>query len=92
MNDDVTWYARFPKGDIPGVSYETPPGLDVKGLPGYGSVPEARLSESDSYLLWSDSLLWSDTGGGVSRCSTREARRQHANAGFVAVQADSRDT
>jgi hypothetical protein len=47
--NDLAWYRRF--GDVPGISYETPEGLSVKRLPGFGAAPAVhRLGDSES--LW----------------------------------------
>ncbi len=34
------WYVRF--GDIPGVEYSMPPGIDARRLPGFGLTPEVQ--------------------------------------------------
>lgn len=54
MLNDLTWYRRF--GDVPGVSYETPEGLTVERLPGFGASPEIRRYEGVP-----DSLEWGNT-------------------------------
>jgi hypothetical protein len=38
--DDKTWFLRF--GEIPGVSWTTPPGIDRRQIPGHDAAPESR--------------------------------------------------
>ena len=67
MVNDVHWYRCF--GVIPGVSYATPAGIEVKSLPGYGRTPEVRHIESKSVPGYEpssrfepfDILSWGDT-------------------------------
>lgn len=50
--DDNTWFPRF--GDIPGVSWATPPGIDCRQIRGHDAVPETQDWDSDS--VWWPSL------------------------------------
>lgn len=52
MVNDVHWYRCF--GVIPGVSYATPPGVEVKSLQGYGRTPEVHNFETFDSLSWGD--------------------------------------
>lgn len=55
----VRWFRRF--GDIPGVTYETPSGLDPKKLPGYGVVPKIDVFEFEGKRR--QTLSWPGYGG-----------------------------
>lgn len=67
MVNDVHWYRCF--AVIPGISYATPPGVEVESLPGYGRTPEVRHIESKSVPGYEpssrfepfDILSWGDT-------------------------------
>ena len=50
----TSWFPRF--AEIPGVAYETPPGIDPTKVPGYGMTPE--FSEFDSGGQHYESLMW----------------------------------
>lgn len=47
-DEETTWFRRF--GDVPGVQYETPPGIEREQIPGHDVVPEVHE--------YSDSLWW----------------------------------
>jgi len=48
------WFRRF--GDIPGVAYQTPAGIDPTKLPGYGLVPRRTSSDFGGGHL--EDLMW----------------------------------
>lgn len=58
----IDWFRRF--GDIPGVTYDTPSGLDPKKLPGYGVVPEIHDFEFEGKSRLT--LSWPAKSGGGS--------------------------
>jgi hypothetical protein len=86
----VRWFRRF--GDIPGVTYETPSGLDPKKLPGYGVVPkisvaefeyvvadEAHIAAAESYHGKSrPTLWWPEDGGGTSASPAKNRMAGHS--------------
>lgn len=68
----VRWFRRF--GDIPGVTYETPSGLDPKKLSEYGIVPEIHVFEFEGKRQ--ETLSWPMNGG---RTSASPAKNRMAN-------------
>lgn len=50
----TVWFRRF--GDIPGVDYETPPGIDSTKLRGYGMEPRLMVSDFGGHHY--ESLDW----------------------------------
>lgn len=63
------WYARF--GDIPGVNYVTPPGIDRKKLKGAGARPTVdRFKGLDGKTV--EALSWRSPGGSTSASPAHE--------------------
>ena len=58
----MDWFRRF--GDIPGVAFDCPPGVEPKKLRGYGAVPETQVFTFDGKRL--ESRTWPGDGGGGS--------------------------
>ncbi len=74
----LTWFRRF--GDLPGLDYETPPTVEPRGLPGYGTTPrQTRTQLFDGREF--DRLVW---GGeeedeyGFSETSGRSPAQAHS--------------
>ena len=44
------WFQRF--GDIPGVSYATPAGIDGRRLAGAGARPQIQTYDGEQHLSW----------------------------------------
>lgn len=78
----VRWFRRF--GDIPGVTYETPSGLDPKKLPGYGVVPEISVYEFEGKRR--ETLWWSEDGGGKSGSGPAAHWREFGNSTTVSTR------
>lgn len=69
----VCWFRRF--GDIPGVTYETPSGLDPKKLPEYGVVPEISVYEFEGKRR--ETLWWPEDGGRTSASPAKNRMAGH---------------
>lgn len=78
MRDDLDWYRRF--GDIPGISYETPPGLSPERLRGFGMKPELLRYESGASLWWGDTTESPSSAHAIfdsSRSANSLVKRMH---------------
>lgn len=63
------WYARF--GDIPGVNYVTPPGIDRTKLKAAGARPSvSRFQDQDGTTV--ETLSWDTPGGPTSASPAHE--------------------
>jgi hypothetical protein len=62
--DRYQWFPRF--GDIPGIDYQIPPGIDATKLPGFGMVPDRNAFDSGGERYES---LWWDYGEESSSAS-----------------------
>jgi len=58
----VDWFRRF--GDIPGVTYEPPSGVDRRRLSGHDAVPETQVFDFEGKRR--ETLRWPAGGGGGS--------------------------
>jgi hypothetical protein len=67
--DSLEWFQRF--GDVPGIDYPVPAGVEPKKLKGYGLKPEIHRSEAMPPSLWWDSL---DDGDGSTSASPAHQR------------------
>lgn len=63
----IDWFRRF--ADIPGVTYQTPSGVDRRMLPGHDAVPEVHVHEFEGKR--SESLWWPEKDGGGSASPAR---------------------
>lgn len=62
--DSLEWFHRF--GDVPGINYPVPAGVEPKKLKGYGLKPKIQRSEDRRPFLWWDSV---DDGDGSTSAS-----------------------
>lgn len=67
----TAWFHRF--GDIPGVDYQTPPGIDPTKLPGYGMEPRLFASDFGDHHLESLDWNYGDTMSSASPAQEWEA-------------------
>lgn len=69
----AVWFARF--GDIPGVTYQTPAGIDRSKLPGATARPEVIRFQVDGKLA--EGLSWPGRGRTIS--TSQAPASQHAD-------------
>jgi hypothetical protein len=67
--DSSEWFQKF--GDVPGIDYPVPAGVEPRKLKGYGLKPEIHRSEAMPPSLWWDSL---DDGDGSTSASPAHQR------------------
>lgn len=73
----VAWFPRF--GDIPGISYTTPPWIDRSLLPGANTRPEVqRFRDGEGKPF--ESLSWTGGEGSESISTSQAPASQHADA------------
>lgn len=67
----TAWYPRL--GDIPGITYVTPPGIDRSSLPRHDARPKVeRFKDLDGNTI--ESLWWDEPGGGGTSQSPASSR------------------
>lgn len=74
------WYARF--GDVPGVLYETPPGIDRSRIPGASSRPKLYKSyDGSSSLTWGEDDEWTSASPAQERSFDDTSRYSNERLG-----------
>ncbi len=73
----VAWCSRF--GDIPGISYTTPPWIDRSRLPGANTRPKVQRFQDGEGKPF-ESLSWTGREGSESVSTSQAPARQHADA------------